>query len=127
MARSRSGLAMASKPENSRPVEAHGTLCLDTPGGRSLNLVAEGDTLRLELPGWSDSRSLLPRSLRGRARAVRFVADQLATHELALSLETDGRPVVRLGHDTPPSWLARLLGLGSINLRLSALRLLFSR
>ena len=117
---------MASKPESTRPVEAHGSLRLDTPGGRSLNLVADGDTLRLELPGWGDSLSLLPRSMRGRARAVRFLSDQLATHELALSLETDGQSVVRLGHDTTPSWLARLLGLGATNLRLSALRMLVS-
>lgn len=122
MARSRYGLAMASRPDTFRPVDAHGTLRVDTPGGRSLDLVADGETLRLELPGWSDARSVLPRSPFGRARAARFVANLLATHGLTLRLESAGQPVLQLGHNTPPSWLARLFGLGPVNLTISALR-----
>lgn len=125
MARSRSGLAMASKPDHFRPIDAHGALRLDAPSGRSLDLVANGETLRLELPGWGDARRLLPRSLIGRARAARFLADTLATHGLTLSLESAGQPVLRLGYDTPPSWLARVLRLGATDLSISAIRQIF--
>ena len=52
---------MASRPEGFRPVEAQGTLSLDTPGGRSVNLVAEGEDLRLEFEGWRTG----PRGCRG--------------------------------------------------------------
>lgn len=116
---------MASRPERIRPLDAHGSLRIDTPSGRSLNLVAEGDTLRLELPGWGDARGALPRSLGGRIRAARLLADSLSTHGLTLSLESAGRSVVRFGRNASTSWLARLLGLGSTDLSLSALRHLF--
>lgn len=116
---------MASRPENIRLIDAHGTLRLDTPSGRSLDLVADGDTVRLELPGWSDARSVLPGSIRARARSVRILADLLAMHGLTLILETAGQPALRLGHNTPPSWLARLLGLGATDLPVSTIRLLF--
>jgi hypothetical protein len=116
---------MASRPEHFRPVDAHGTLRIDTPSGRSLNLVAEGETLRLELPGWADTRGVLPRSLRGRIQAARFVANLLSVHGLTLSLESAGRAVVRLGHNTRASWLARLLRLGPTSVSVPALRLLF--
>ena len=107
--------------------KVNGTLRIDTPGGRSLNLVADGETLRLELPGWGDTRGVLPRSVRGRVRAARFVADSLSMHGLTLSLESAGQSVVRLGHNTPASWLSRLLGLGPTSISVPALRLLFRR
>ena len=118
---------MASRPEPFRPVDAHGSLRIDTPSGRSLNLVADGEMLRLELPGWGDARNILPRSLRGRIRAVRTVAGLLATHGLTLRLDSGGECVVRLGHNAAASWLARLVGLGPVNLPVSALPLLFRR
>lgn len=116
---------MASKPEALRPIDAHGSLRIDTPSGRSLNLVADGETLRLELPGWADARGALPRSLGGRIRAARLVADALSMHGLTLNLESAGRPVVRFGRDASTGWLARLLRLGATEVSLSSLRLLF--
>ena len=115
---------MASRPEATRPVDAHGSLRVDTPAGQSLDLVADGETLRLELPGWSDVLTVLPNSFRGRTGAARAFADLLAIHGLTLILEAGGRPVVRLGHNVRPSWLARLLGIGANDLRFSNLRLL---
>lgn len=115
---------MASRPEPFRPVDAHGSLRINTPSGRPLNLAAHGEMLRVELPGWGDARGILPRSLRGRIRAIRTVADMLAAHGLLLSLELAGEPVVRLGHGTASSWLSWLLGLGSTDLSIKALRAL---
>lgn len=118
---------MASRPESFQPVEAHGTLRLDTPAGRSLDLVANGEELRLELPTLREARGIMPRSFRSRRRALRFLASLLATHGLALSLEAGGKPVFRVGHRVTPSWLARLLGLAPAYVPVSAIGLLFRR
>ncbi len=116
---------MASRPDDIRPVDARGTLSVVTPGGRSLSLVADGETLRLELPGWRDARTALPRSFRGRVRAARLLADHLTRLGLTLRLETSGRAVFSLGHDAQPTWLARLLRLGAADLPVSAVREFF--
>jgi hypothetical protein len=116
---------MAPRPEPLRPLDAHGSLRIDTPSGRSLNLVAQGEMLRLELPGWGDARRVFPVSLRGRIRAVRSIAGLLSAHGLTLSLESAGHLVARLGHNTSANWLARLLGLGPVNLPVSNIRRLF--
>jgi hypothetical protein len=118
---------MASRPESYRPIEAHGTLHLDTPGGGSLDLVANGEELRLALPDLREALAVMPRSLRGRRRALHFFASLLATHGLALSVEAAGRPVLRVGHRVTPSWLARLLGLAPAFIPLSAIGLLLRR
>ena len=118
---------MASRPDTCRPVEARGSLRLDTPGGRSLDLVANGAALHLAVPDLQEARTIMPRSFRDRRRALRFVARLLATHGLTLSLEAGGRPVLRVGHDITPSWLARLLGLAPAYVPVSAIGLLFRR
>ena len=118
---------MAPRPEVFRPVDAEGTLRLDTPSGRSLKLVADGTNLRLDVPRWADARVMLPRSFRGRRQSIRSIANMFATHGLTLSLESAGKPVLRIGHNTAPSWLARLLGLAPAYIPVSALRLLFRR
>jgi hypothetical protein len=118
---------MASRPDGYRPVEALGTLRLDTPSGRSLNLVANGEGLRLEVPDLQEARAIMPRSFRGRRRALRFLAELFSTHGLIFSLESGGTPVFRFGHGVAPSWLARLLGLAPANIPFSAIGLLFRR
>ena len=118
---------MAPRPEVFRPVDAEGTLRLETPSGHSLNLVADGGNLRMDVPRWVDARALLPRSYRGRRQALRFAADMFTMHGLTLSLESAGKPVLRIGHNTAPSWLARLLGLAPAYIPMSALRVLFLR
>ncbi len=116
---------MASRPDDIRFVDAHGTLSVVTPGGRPLSLVADGETLRLELPGWGDARTALPRSFRRRAQAARFLSEQLAKLGLTLYLEAPGRTSIAVGYNARPTWLARLLGLGAVHLPLSAVRQLF--
>jgi hypothetical protein len=116
---------MALKPENFCPLDAHGTLRVETPSGRSLDLVANGETLRLELPGLRDARSALPRSFTGRIRTVRLLAELLSTHGLTLSIESAARPLCRLGYNTKCSWLARMLRLGATDLSVSAIRRIF--
>ena len=118
---------MASRPEGFRPVEAQGTLSFDTPGGRSVNLVAEGENLRLELDGWRDVREFMPRSFRSGRQSLRTLADVFAMHGLTLSLESAGRPILRLGHNASATWLARLLGLAPAYIPVSAFALIFKR
>lgn len=118
---------MAFRPDGFRPVEAQGTLSLDTPGGRSVNLVADGQTLRLELQGWREVREFMPRSFRKGREELRFFADMLSVHGLTLSLESAGKPIFRLGHNTSASWLARLLGLAPASIPVSAVALIFAR
>ena len=115
------------RPDVSLPVEAQGKLRLDAPTGRSLEFVADGDTLRLDLPGWAELQTLIPRSSRARARAVRSLANVLDAYRLELSLEYAGKPFFRLGHNADSNWLARLLGLAPARISLSAIRLLVER
>ncbi|MGB5719461.1 MAG: hypothetical protein WBM34_02125 [Woeseiaceae bacterium] len=118
---------MAPRPEFFRPVDAEGALFLDAPSGQSLKLVANGTSLHLDVPRWVDVRGLVPRSFRGRREAIRFFAKAFATHGLTLSLESAGKSVLRLGYNTTPSWLARVLGLAPAYVPFSALRLLVRR
>jgi len=118
---------MAPRPEDVRPVDAHGTVRVDTPAGRPLDLVADGENIRLELPGWRAARELMPRSFRGRRRSLHVLAKLFSAHGLTLSLESGGRPVLSLGHNVSPSWLARLLGLAPANIPVSAIGVLFRR
>ena len=118
---------MASRPDAFRPVEAHGTLRLDTPGGASLELEAHGGQLRMDLPGWREARELMPQSFRHRRRSLRLLAALLASHGLTLSIESAGKTFFRLGHNVVPTFLGRLLGLAPAHVSLSAFGLLFRR
>lgn len=109
------------------PVDARGTLRIDAPTGRSLDLLADGDTLRLELPGWPEARAMMPRSFSGRARALERLGRLLNELGLVLSLESAGNPVLRLGHGVSANWLGRLFGGASANISLSAISLIFRR
>lgn len=127
MVRSGSGLVTAPRPEAFLPVEAHGTLRLDIPGGRSLDLKADGDTLCMDLPGVPEVRAMMPRSFRSRRRSLRFLADTLSTFGLTLRLDLAGKSILRVGAEARPSWLARLLGLGPAYVPFSAVLLLLRR
>ncbi len=117
---------MASRPDAVRPVDVHGSLRFDGPGGQALALVADGGSLRLRLPHARSIRDFAPRSLRGRLNVVRRIAGMLATHGLTLRLEADGESLLWLGHDASPNWLARLLGLGPAHVPFPALRAMVS-
>lgn len=118
---------MAYRPEALRPVEAHGNLRLDTPGGRSLELVAHGECLTLEVAGWQDVRELMPRSFRGRRRTLGLLAKLVSAHGLTFSIESRGKPVLQFGHNIVPSLLSRLFGLAPAYVPLSAFALLLRR
>jgi hypothetical protein len=117
---------MAPRPESQRPVDVHGSLRVDTPSGRSLDLAADGHHLRVKLSGRQDARDLF-RAFPGRRRALGSLSEMFATHGLTLTLESAGRPVFRLGNSARPNWLARLLGLAPAQIPLSAIGLLFRR
>ena len=118
---------MAHRPEAVRPVEAYGNLRLDPPGGRSLELVADGECLRMEVASWRDLRELMPRSFRGRRRSLGLLANVASAHGLTFSIESRGKPVLRLGHNIVPSLLSRLFGLAPAHVSLSAVGLLLRR
>jgi hypothetical protein len=109
------------------PLEARGTMRLDPPVGRSLAMVAEGSRLRIALPSFRETRALFPYTAGLRGRALRVLDTGLAAHGLTLSFEAAGRPVVLLGHNAPPNWLARLMGLGSARVFFPSLSWLMGR
>ena len=113
------------RPKVLLPVEAQGMLRLDAPTGRPMDVVADGDTLRVDVPGWREIRALAPRSSRARARAIRLLAAILSSYGLTLSMESAGRPVIQLGCNVRPTILARLLGLAPARIPVSAISLLF--
>ena len=118
---------MASRPEDLRPVDVHGALRLDAPGGRSLDLQACGDELHLELRELREARAIMPRSFRSRGRAIGLFASVLRVHGLRFSLVSGGKLIMRFGHGEAPSWLARILGLAPAYVPLTAIGLLFRR
>ena len=103
------------------------SLRLDTPGGHSVNLVADGDKLRLEIQGWREIREFMPRSFRSARDGLRSCAALFSSHGLTLILESAGKPIFRLGHNTSASWLARLLGLAPAYIPVSAVGFFFRR
>ncbi len=116
---------MAPRPDFFRAVDAEGVLHLVTPSGELLELVADGPSVRLEVPRGVNVWALLPGSFRSRRQTIRFAAKALATHGLTLTAESAGRCVLRMGYNTTPGWFARLLGLAPAYIPVSALRLLF--
>jgi len=117
----------APTPERKLPVEARGHLRLDAPSGRTLGLVADGETLRLNVPGWRDLVAVVPRSARFRGQSIRALGNVLSTCDLALSVESAGSVVCRVGRNVRRNWIARLLGLAPARIPVTAVRLLFKR
>ena len=115
----------ASRPDISLPVEAQGHLRLDAPSGRTLDLVADGDTLRLDVESFKDVRSMIPRSARLRGQSTRTLGTVLRTYGLTLKVVSAGKPVFEIGRKAEPNWLARLLGLAPARIPVSAIGLLF--
>lgn len=114
----------ASRPDIFLPVEAQGHLRLDAPSGRSLELVADGDTLRLDVERFRDVRSMIPRSARLRGQSTRTLAAVLSTYGLTLRVVSAGKTVFEIGRQARPSWLARLIGLAPARIPFSAIRFL---
>ena len=120
-------LVTASRPDRSLPIEAQGRLRLDAPTGRALDLIADGDTLTLEVRSFRDIKSLVPHSARRRRHSARTLAGVLETYGLTFRMTSLGKSVFEVGQKTRPNWLARLLGLGPARIPLSAIGLLFRR
>jgi hypothetical protein len=117
---------MAPRPDTFRPVDAYGTVRIDAPGGRAFDLVADGENLRLTLPDIQSAGDISPPSFRARRRTLRSLASALATHGLTLRLEADGKPLLWLGLNASPSWLARLFRLGPVYVPFSTIRAILS-
>ena len=107
------------------PVEAQGHLRLDGPGGGTLDLVAEGETLQLDVEGFRDIRSIIPRSARLRGQYVRALGKVLNTYGLTLAVVSAGKSVFEIGRTARPNLIARLLGLAPARIPFSAIRFLF--
>ena len=71
------------------------------------------------MPGWAELRQLAPRSLFAQRRALASALRSLRTLRLALQIDVDGHNAFRLGHGVRTSWLARLLGLASADIRVA--------
>lgn len=112
---------MAPRPDITLPIDVRGDVCLVGPSGRELTLSATGSELRLAVPGWAELRQLGPRSLLSQRRALASALRSLKTLRLALQIDVDGLSAFRLGHGVRTSWLARLLGLASADLRFASL------
>lgn len=120
-------LVTAPRPDTNLPIEAQGHLRLEAPTGRTVMLFAEGDVLRLELKGWSEAKSLAPRSGAARRQATRALARALSACGLTLHVEAAGSAVCQIGHGVRPNWIARLLRLAPARVPLSALGLSLRR
>ena len=109
--------ATVSAPDLSLPVEAQGHLRLDAPSGRTLELVADGDALTLEVPTWAELNDLSPSSWRVRLTMLRNLSAVLSTCALTLNLTTRDRVFLELGANVRPGWFARLARLGPVRLK----------
>lgn len=98
------------------PVEATGSLQIDTPTGRRVDVVADGSRLHVDMVEWSELDHVGPRSLFARRRAVVRAASLLGALGLYLNVDVSKKQAVRLGADTRPSLVARLLRLGRVDL-----------
>lgn len=98
-----------------------GDLRLNAPSGRTVRLFAEGPRLRLVVPNWQDLVVIGPQSLAGRRRVMVSAARRLALLGLSLDIVLQGRQLLSVGDKVKPTWLSRVLGLGSVHLPVSAL------
>ena len=94
---------------------------LDGPSGRVVRLSGEGSGLRLDVPRWKDLTGLGPQAFLARRRLIISTAQRLTMLGLSLDIALQGRSLFRLGGDVRPTWLSRVLGLGSVYLPVSAL------
>ncbi len=120
MACSRSAPETVSRPELSLPVDALGGLTIQSPSGVELVLRGEAGVLRLDVGTPSDLlrlfRDLPPRAARRRLSGDACRIGRLADLELAVVLGR--REVARIDRSARSHWLARLLGLGPVQLRI---------
>ncbi len=112
---------MAPRPDIALPVDAVGSLRVDTPGGQRIDVVADGSRVRVEAPHWKELRQLGPRSVLARRRAVVRATRALEILGLYAEIDVAQRHALRLGAGTRPSLVARLLGLGRVSIPLASI------
>ncbi len=100
---------------------------LDAPSGRTLDFVADGDALTLDVPTWAELDGLSPTSWTARSSAVQKLSAVLSTCALTLRLTTRGKVFLELGAKVRPNWFARLAGLGPVRLKSPVIGLFFRR
>ena len=120
-------LATVSRPEFYLPIEVQGALRLIAPTGRPVGLVAEGASLRLDVPGWRELTALAPMSFRSRRKTLRRAAAALAAGGLTFSVESRGRLVLQIGEGVRTSLIGRLFGLTGAHIPFSGIAALFRR
>ena len=78
------------------------------------------------MPGWATLHGLGPRSLLARRRALVTATRALRMSRLTLDVDVDGRRAFGLGEGVRTTFLARLFGLASADIRVSNLVSLLS-
>ena len=119
--------ATVSVPDLHLPVEAQGHLRIDAPTGRTLDLVANGDTLTLDVPTWADLKGLSSSALRARLATVRNLSAVLSTCALTLKFTTRDRVFLELGANVKPSWFSRLTRIGPVRFKRAVFGLFLRR
>ncbi len=81
----------------------------------------------MDAPGWQDLKTLLPRRSGIRRRAAVVLSELLSAGGLTLNVESRGQPILQIGQGIRASFLARLLRIGPVRIRLAAVALFFRR
>ncbi len=119
---------MVFRPDTALPIDIHGEVLLHDPSGNAVTLRAEGSRIRLATRGWESLHRLGPQSLVAKRRALVAVIVALNKLRLTLDVSVDGHRAFGIGAGVKTTLPARLLGLASVDIRLSdVLRLLRSR
>ena len=108
------------RPNLFLPIETRGSLRVETPSGEHFDLVADGSCLRADLREFSDLNGLAPRSWLARRRLVARAARLLTTFGLRLDLGVAKQHTIVIGAGARPSLVARLLGLGPVEISLAS-------
>lgn len=107
------------------PLLITGTVTLAGPNGARINVRGAGQCVEVDIARASLRRALVSRMPSRSTRRRRLLAGQSALRSAGLSVEilVDGRPVAFYAGETTGSLLARVLGLGPVDLKMIPLLL----
>ena len=108
------------KAKLSLPIEATGSLQVETTGGHKVNLVAAGSRLRADLTDRSALNDVAPRSWNARRKAIARAARVLSVLNLRVDIDVSSEHAIGMGANTRPSLLARILGLGPVHMPIAS-------
>lgn len=109
----------ASRPDTALPIDVHGELLFRGPSNCRVALRAEGSVLQLAVPGWSQLNELGPRSVRAKRSTLATTISALKVLRLTVDVNVDGQRAFGLGEGVKTTFLARVLGLTSTDIRFS--------